>query len=129
MFWIFSVEYSTWAGLIAKNSLEMAFMILNKQFYENHMVLNPGKCHYIVISDNDPSHKIVLNNNDLASFNKEKLLGRTLILILHLFVKKRANQIRFRSEYLAIKFSSKIPIKLLPTDVDVYLSIFKKDIK
>ena len=104
-------------------------MILNKQFYENHMVLNPGKCHYIVISDNDPSHKIVLNNNDLASFNKEKLLGRTLILILHLFVKKRANQIRFRSEYLAIKFSSKSPMKLLPTDVDVYLSIFKQDIK
>ena len=68
----------------------MAFLILNKQFYENQMVLNPGKCHYILISDNYPSHKIVLNNNDLVIFNKEKLLGRTLILILHLFKKKRA---------------------------------------
>ena len=68
----------------------MAFLILNKQFYENQMVLNPGKCHYILISDNYPSNKIVLNNNDLAIFNKEKLLGRTLILILHLVKKKRA---------------------------------------
>ena len=68
----------------------MAFLILNKQFYENQMVLNPVKCHYILISDNYPSNKIVLNNNDLAIFNKEKLLGRTLILILHLFKKKRA---------------------------------------
>ena len=68
----------------------MAFLILNKQFYENQMVLNPGKCHYILISANYPSNKIVLNNNDLAIFNKEKLLGRTLILILHLFKKKRA---------------------------------------
>ena len=68
----------------------MAFLILNKQFYENQMVLNPGKCHYILISGNYPSHKIALNNNDLVIFNKEKLLGRTLILILHLFKKKRA---------------------------------------
>ena len=30
-----------------KNDLEMDFMILQKWFHENHMVLNPGKCHYI----------------------------------------------------------------------------------
>ena len=111
----------------------MAFMILNKHFYENHMVLNPGKCHYILIIDNDPSDKIILNNNDLASFNKDKFLGRTLILILHLFVTKCSCKNKSfphsRSEYLAIKFSSKIPIKLLPTGVDVSFSIFKQDIK
>ena len=39
------------------------------------MVLNPGKCHYIVNGDTDPSHKIILNNNDVSSSNKEKLLG------------------------------------------------------
>ena len=32
----------------SKNDLEMDFMILRKWFHENHMVLNPGKCHYIV---------------------------------------------------------------------------------
>ena len=31
------------------------------------MVLNPGKCHYIVIGDNGASHKIILNNNEIAS--------------------------------------------------------------
>ena len=30
-----------------KNDLKMDFMILHKWFHENHMVLNPGKCHYI----------------------------------------------------------------------------------
>ena len=55
--------------------LEMDFMILRKWFHENHMVLNPDKCHYIVIGDDDPNQKIILNNNKIASSNEEKLLG------------------------------------------------------
>ena len=51
------------------------FMILHKWFHENHMVLNPDKCHYIVIGDDDPTQKIILNNNEIASSNEEKLLG------------------------------------------------------
>ena len=58
-----------------KNDLEMYFMILPKWFHENYMILNPGKFHGIVIGDNDPSHKITLNNNEIASSNDEKLLG------------------------------------------------------
>ena len=58
-----------------KNDLEMHFMILHKWFNENHMVLKPGKCHYIAIGDNDPSRKIILNNNEIASSNEQKLLG------------------------------------------------------
>ena len=61
-----------------KNDLKMDFMILQKWFDENHMVLNPGKCHYIVIGDDDPSHKIILNNSEIASSNEEKLLGNLL---------------------------------------------------
>ena len=57
------------------NDLEIDFMILHKWFYENQMVPNPDKCHYIVIGHNDPSHKIILNNNEIPSFNEEKLLG------------------------------------------------------
>ena len=37
------------------------------------MVLNSGKCHYIVIGDNGPSHKIISNNNEIASSYEEKL--------------------------------------------------------
>ena len=55
-----------------KNDLEMVFMILHEWFHENHMVLNHDKCHYIVSSDDDPYHKIILNNNEIASFNEEK---------------------------------------------------------
>ena len=51
-----------------KNDLEMDFMILD-------MVLNPGKCYYIVIGDDDPTHKIILNDNEISSSNEEKLLG------------------------------------------------------
>ena len=39
------------------------------------MVLIPDKCHYIVIGDGDPTQKIILNNNEIASSNKKKLLG------------------------------------------------------
>ena len=53
----------------------MDFMISHKWFHENHRVLNPGRCHYITIGDDDPFHKIILNNNQIASSNKGKLLG------------------------------------------------------
>ena len=80
-----------------KNDLEMDFMILHKWFRENQMVLNPGKCHYIVIGDNDPSNKITLNNNEIASSNKEKLLGILLDSKLNFdshitFLSKKAGQ-------------------------------------
>ena len=58
-----------------KNDLEMDFMIFHKWFHENHMVLNPGKCHYIVIGDNGATQKIILNNNEIASSNEGKFLG------------------------------------------------------
>ena len=38
----------------------------------------PGKCHCCIIGDNDPSHKIILNNNEIASSSKKKLLGNLL---------------------------------------------------
>ena len=66
-----------------KNELEMDFMILHKWFHENYMVLNAGKCRYIVIGDDDPTHKIILNNNEIASCNVEKLLGILLDIKLN----------------------------------------------
>ena len=41
----------------------------------SYMVLNPGKCHYIEIGEDNPSHKIILNNIGITSSNEEKLLG------------------------------------------------------
>ena len=58
-----------------KRNLKMDFMILHRWFHENHMTLNPGKCHYMVISSRDLSHEIMLNDDDITSSNEEKLLG------------------------------------------------------
>ena len=38
------------------------------------MILNPQKCQYMVIGRKDPSHMIMLNNNEITSSNQEKLL-------------------------------------------------------
>ena len=57
----------------------MDFKILHKWFHKNHMVLNPGKRHYIVIRKNDSSHKVILNNNEFAGANKVKLWGIHLL--------------------------------------------------
>ena len=53
-----------------KTDLKMDLMILPHQlFHENHMVLNPGKRHFIV------NHKKILNNKEITSSNEEKLQG------------------------------------------------------
>ena len=68
--------YSTGKDLnLIRRNLEMEFMILHQLFHENHMRLNPGKCHYMVIGSRDLSNKIMLNNNKITSFHEEKLLG------------------------------------------------------
>ena len=48
---------------------------MQKWFYENHMVLNPGKCHYLVLGNISNSDTIDLNGTKLASSSYEKLLG------------------------------------------------------
>ena len=58
-----------------RRNLEMEFMILHQWFHENHMTLNSGKCHYMVISSRDLSYEIMLNNNKISNSDEEKLLG------------------------------------------------------
>ena len=48
---------------------------MQKWFYENHMVLNPGKCHYLALGKRSNSDTINLNGTKLASSGYEKLLG------------------------------------------------------
>ena len=58
-----------------RRNLEIDFMILQQSFHENHMTLNLGTCHYLVIGSRDLSHEIMLNNSKITSSNEEKLLG------------------------------------------------------
>ena len=48
---------------------------MDKWFFEDHMVLNPGKCHYILIGNIDQPDKINLNCTEITSSYDEKLLG------------------------------------------------------
>ena len=48
---------------------------MQKWFYENHIVLNPGKCHDLVLGKRSNSDTINLNGTKLASSSYEKLLG------------------------------------------------------
>ena len=57
-----------------RRNLEIDFMILHQWFHENHMTLNPGKCHYMVISSRDLSHEIMLNDSKITSSNEKKTI-------------------------------------------------------
>ena len=48
-----------------RRKLEVDFLILYQWFHENHMALNPEKCHFMVIGSRDLSHEIMLNNNKI----------------------------------------------------------------
>ena len=61
-----------------RRNLKMNFMILHQWFHENHMTLNPWKCHCMVIGSKDLSHEIMLNENEITSSNEEKLIGKLL---------------------------------------------------
>ena len=60
---------------MVEGSLKINFLIIQKWFYENHMVLNPGKCHYLVLGNRSNSDTINLNEAKLANSSYEKLFG------------------------------------------------------
>ena len=64
-----------------KNDPEMNFMILHRWFYEDHTVLNSGKCHSVVIGDEDPFLKIILSNNEIALHHFVKKYSKNLVLL------------------------------------------------
>ena len=51
------------------------FITNRKLFHENHMGLNPGKCHYKLIGIKSYEDKIIWNSAELKTGKKEKLLG------------------------------------------------------
>ena len=58
-----------------RRSLEIGVIILHQWFHENHMTLNLGKCHYMVIGGRDLILEILLNNSKITNSHEEKLLG------------------------------------------------------
>ena len=64
---------------LIKSMLSSDFMIVEDSLFENYMILNPGKCHFMFIGKN-VSDSELLNLNDLNFKNcKEvEILGITI---------------------------------------------------
>ena len=60
---------------MVKENLKINLLIMQKWIYENHMVLNLGKCHYLVLRKRSNSDTINLNGTKLESSGYGKLLG------------------------------------------------------
>ena len=58
-----------------KTMLKKNFELLQGWFYENHMVLNPGKCHNLIINKDITNESIELVKKALHAEVEEKLLG------------------------------------------------------
>ena len=57
-----------------KLKLQCNFSILQKWFYENHIILNPGKCHHMLVGGHIKIDYISLNVIAIESSRNETLL-------------------------------------------------------
>ena len=61
-----------------KQTLRRDFQIVIKWFYENYMILNSGKCHFICLGKNTESETYLFNNTEMKNSSEEKILGITI---------------------------------------------------
>ena len=82
-----------------KQTLRQDFEIVTKWFYENYMVLNLGKCHFMCLGQNTVNETFVYDNTEMKNSIEEKILG---VII--------ENKLRFKSDVknLCKKASQKI---------------------
>ena len=59
--------------------LSSDFMIAEDWFFENYMILNPGKCYFMCIGKNvSYSESLNLNHLNFKNWNEVKILGITI---------------------------------------------------
>ena len=51
------------------------FAIISKWFYENYVVLNPNKCHFLTLDFNKPFPDFSFENTITKNVTEEKILG------------------------------------------------------
>ena len=49
--------------------------IVTNWFYENYMVLNSGKCHFMCLGQNTGNETFVYDNIEMKNSKEEKILG------------------------------------------------------
>ena len=82
-----------------KQTLRQGFEIVTKWFFENYMVLNSVKCHFMCLGHNTVNETFVYDNIEMKNSKEEKILG---VII--------DNKLRFKSHVknLCKKTSQKI---------------------
>ena len=60
---------------MVKSNFEANFATMQRRFYENHVALNSGKCHFMLIGNHDEPDKINLNSTEITNSTNEKLLS------------------------------------------------------
>ena len=61
---------------VIKSFLLLYFEIVNNRFYENLMILNPEKCHYMCLGKNLADNEVLNFNNLIIKRSKEEeILG------------------------------------------------------
>ena len=57
-----------------KQTLRQDSQIITKWFYENYMVLNSGKCHFMCLGQNTVNEIFVYDNTEMKNSKEEKIL-------------------------------------------------------
>ena len=93
MIWYFFIEQCTLSNCVDDNylsisrsdkelikyMLSLGFMILNDWFFENYMILNPGKCYFMCIGKNvSDSGLLNLNDLNLKNCKEVEILGLSI---------------------------------------------------
>ena len=60
---------------IAISRLRRDFAIISEWFYENYMILNPDKCHFLTLGFNKPFPDFSFDNTIIKIVTEEKILG------------------------------------------------------
>ena len=109
-----------------KSNIKANVVIMQKWFYENLMVLNPGKCHYILIGNHDEPDKINLNIRENANNTNEKLLAvlidKKLNFDVHIKTLCEKAEQKLNS---TDQFSYKVTVYLLPSNMDILFAFFE----
>ena len=109
-----------------KSNIKANVVIMQKWFYENLMVLNPGKCHYILIGNHDEPDKINLNIRENANNTNEKLLAvlidKKLNFNVHIKTLCEKAEQKLNS---TDQFSCKVTVYLLPSNMDILFAFLE----
>ena len=109
-----------------KSNIKANVVIMQKWFSENLMVLNPGKCHYILIGNHDEPDKINLNIRENANNTNEKLLAvlidKKLNFDVHIKTLCEKAEQKLNS---TDQFSYKVTVYLLPSNMDILFAFLE----